>query len=446
MAIQFQRLATPGEGVNTLLDFAPLAGAIGDYQTTRKSQLIGDAARTGGNTAAAQEAMKQGQLDTGAQYQRLAQQDTDRATQSKDKQIKILGAGAKAALYEKDPTRGQAIWNRVIQAAGVNPAEMDPEELDWQTGPKAFMAMAGMTEDPLDRQLKEAQIQKYQADARDGGSAYGKSGSIFQDPQTGQFFSVQFGADGSRKIEPLQANGSNLTPSRGVDVVGDTVINKATGADVRNVGGAIERGEFAKGRGQDNADFVTKFPKVTGAYKSFVQKSDGVMPVLDRAIANIGPNTTGWGALLSSLPESAARELQGDIRTIEANLAFGELQDMRNNSPTGGALGAVTERELALLSSTQAALDQLQSGTRLKENLQIIKRNWGEIRRLRSEAYAADEQRFRSLSGSQQQTQQPTNAPSGDPLQQARDAIARGADRNAVIQRLQQNGIDPAGL
>ncbi|MDI4655523.1 hypothetical protein [Xanthobacter autotrophicus] len=34
----------------------------------------------------------------------------------------------------------------------------------------------------------------------------------------------------------------------------------------------------------------------------------------------------------------------------------------------------------------------------------------------------------------------------GDPLAQARDAISRGAPRDAVIQRLRQNGIDPAGL
>lgn len=34
----------------------------------------------------------------------------------------------------------------------------------------------------------------------------------------------------------------------------------------------------------------------------------------------------------------------------------------------------------------------------------------------------------------------------GDSLAQARDAISRGAPRDAVIQRLRQNGIDPAGL
>jgi hypothetical protein len=42
--------------------------------------------------------------------------------------------------------------------------------------------------------------------------------------------------------------------------------------------------------------------------------------------------------------------------------------------------------------------------------------------------------------------QQAPGAPQSDPLAQARDAIARGAPRDAVIQRLQQNGINPAGL
>lgn len=39
-----------------------------------------------------------------------------------------------------------------------------------------------------------------------------------------------------------------------------------------------------------------------------------------------------------------------------------------------------------------------------------------------------------------------TSGSQGDPLAQARDAIARGADPAAVGRRLQQNGIDPAAL
>jgi len=40
----------------------------------------------------------------------------------------------------------------------------------------------------------------------------------------------------------------------------------------------------------------------------------------------------------------------------------------------------------------------------------------------------------------------PAASPAGDPLAQARAAIAAGAPRAAVIERLQKNGIDPAGL
>ena len=42
--------------------------------------------------------------------------------------------------------------------------------------------------------------------------------------------------------------------------------------------------------------------------------------------------------------------------------------------------------------------------------------------------------------------QQGASAPTGDPLAQAKAAIARGAPRDAVLQRLQQMGVNPTGL
>lgn len=44
------------------------------------------------------------------------------------------------------------------------------------------------------------------------------------------------------------------------------------------------------------------------------------------------------------------------------------------------------------------------------------------------------------------ETEPTASAPSGDPLQEAREAIANGADPEAVRQRLIDNGIDPGGL
>ena len=44
------------------------------------------------------------------------------------------------------------------------------------------------------------------------------------------------------------------------------------------------------------------------------------------------------------------------------------------------------------------------------------------------------------------QDDKPESKTGSDPLSAARDAIKRGAPRDAVIQRLKDNGIDTSGL
>jgi hypothetical protein len=68
-----------------------------------------------------------------------------------------------------------------------------------------------------------------------------------------------------------------------------------------------------------------------------------------------------------------ALDLGKTLETIKANIGFEELQTMRDNSPTGGALGQVTERELAFLQSTIANIEQSQSEEQLKRNLQTLR-------------------------------------------------------------------------
>lgn len=54
---------------------------------------------------------------------------------------------------------------------------------------------------------------------------------------------------------------------------------------------------------------------------------------------------------------TAGYDLAGDLKTLDANFAFDALSAMREASKTGGALGAITERELDLLKSSVANLD-----------------------------------------------------------------------------------------
>lgn len=56
------------------------------------------------------------------------------------------------------------------------------------------------------------------------------------------------------------------------------------------------------------------------------------------------------------VPRTKAKDYAQRLDTLKANIGFGELQRMRDNSPTGGALGQVTERELNFLQSVLGAI------------------------------------------------------------------------------------------
>jgi hypothetical protein len=112
---------------------------------------------------------------------------------------------------------------------------------------------------------------------------------------------------------------------------------------------------------------------------SLSNQAKTVLGKVDEALGKVGGFTAGFGGLLANVPGTKARNLQADIDTIKANLGFQQLQAMRDASPTGGALGQVTERELGFLQSTVASLDQLQSPDELRKALNQIKlhyNNW----------------------------------------------------------------------
>jgi hypothetical protein len=108
---------------------------------------------------------------------------------------------------------------------------------------------------------------------------------------------------------------------------------------------------------------------------------------IDEAIKKVGYGTAGLGSLSGVVPGTTAADLEATLNTIQADAAFGALQTMRDNSPTGGALGAVSEKELALLMSAQAALQQSQSPGQLKANLKKYKQTRQDALERASKAY-----------------------------------------------------------
>lgn len=80
-----------------------------------------------------------------------------------------------------------------------------------------------------------------------------------------------------------------------------------------------------------------------------------------RKLAQGGWATGLAGTVFGVLPGTDASDMEAKLDTLKGFASFETLQAMRNASPTGGALGQVSERELAMLQSQFGALEQSQS-------------------------------------------------------------------------------------
>lgn len=113
-----------------------------------------------------------------------------------------------------------------------------------------------------------------------------------------------------------------------------------------------------------------------------VDVADNVIQEAEAAKKLVGGLTTGLtGTLIGLKPGSDAYNLQAKIDTIKSQLGFSQLQAMRDASPTGGALGPVSNQEIKFLQAALANLDKGQDAATLKKNLDKVilhYNNWRE--------------------------------------------------------------------
>jgi len=105
------------------------------------------------------------------------------------------------------------------------------------------------------------------------------------------------------------------------------------------------------------------------AAETVATRADNTLDNIAHAKSMISPLSAGWGGVLADVPESDARALRAALKPIQASLAFDRLQQMRNESTTGGALGQVSNIELDLLQSSVVNLDQLNKPEELERAL-----------------------------------------------------------------------------
>jgi hypothetical protein len=96
----------------------------------------------------------------------------------------------------------------------------------------------------------------------------------------------------------------------------------------------------------------------------------------------LGNNVTGLqGKIAAKIAGTDAYNVSKISNTIKANIGFDRLTAMREASPTGGALGQVSNIEIELLQSTIKSLDQFVSTDVYLKNLESIETQYKEILR-----------------------------------------------------------------
>ena len=172
---------------------------------------------------------------------------------------------------------------------------------------------------PLTREKMQIQREQMRRQSMD---QYGKDGTIVQGGD-GQFYTVQFGGNGQKIVEPLMANGRPLTPARGTDVVGDTIINKATGQEVRNIAPNIAGGKAAAEIGEARGKALVDAPRIEDNARQMLDviakarthpgRNMGTGPVGGRLPA-IGGDQAGFVALMDQIQGKAFLEAFNSLK------------------------------------------------------------------------------------------------------------------------------------
>lgn len=187
-----------------------------------------------------------------------------------------------------------------------------------------------------------------------------------------------YGTDERGNIVPMQAGTKgNLVASKlppGVALQRDPIkfdagdryilLDPTTRQPIGQIAKNIAEVETQKVLGEDAGKVKVAAPKMIAAQESLERDHRIMRDEIDktREIAARAPLATGVPALLSSrIPGTTGYQVARLLETIKARAGFDVLGNMRASSPTGGALGAITERELAFLQSVQGSLEQVQS-------------------------------------------------------------------------------------
>lgn len=205
---------------------------------------------------------------------------------------------------------------------------------------------------------------------------------------------IQMAQTGFRQGITLDENGNaapipGMPGARGQNAYGEKAGEKRAESDYA---AAIEAN---KGLGQAAAKGAENLPKEQRAMAAKALQMNAVTQAIDTAEKQANGWTTGFmGSLTRGVKGTPSYDLAQTVETIKARVGFDTLQEMRAASPTGGALGPVSDRENVLLQSAIANLETAQSKEQFLRNLGILKAQFTASMEALGKAYDQDKVRF----------------------------------------------------
>lgn len=193
---------------------------------------------------------------------------------------------------------------------------------------------------------------------------YGKQGAAYYDPGTGRSYTIQFGANGERKILPVEADGVALNPDKGVKTVdtgtGTRIVDASRGRDVREIPKDVAGRERAEAIGQAGGKAAADLPRI-------IDNSTMTLKVIDQALNHKGfDRNFGPVGMFPNIPGSDAADAKSIIDQLRGRVFLEAFNGLR-----GG--GAITEAEGAKATDAYARLQAAQSAKSARDAMNELR-------------------------------------------------------------------------
>ena len=327
------------------------------------------------------EAVKLGEMqrsvDTQNKLRQLYSQGIDVSTPEGFKQVAALDPGT-AIKLRADVLQGQKLQGD-IKKTGI--------EVNQKTYDFAKQKMADLSFNPSDNNIKahlEDGVLKGEVTPDQAKATWQQVSALNPEQRKAYFTELGVKVEERYKMNTVSAaqQQTNLTTRRGQDISAQT---SRRGQDIGRIPVGYRQtdtGEIEPIPGGPTTTTLSpkeiqvreaKFPQANLAVKSFESKSDTVLKDIERLRNHPGLSSI-TGIAAGRLPGVTAqgREALELYEKVVAGLQFKELQDMRNASPTGGALGNVSNQEGTQLRQAAGALSRVQEKGSVQNELNQI--------------------------------------------------------------------------